>query len=229
MALDACRCNERPAHSRHAFTRPPALAPRTPFPRRLRALRLDGNALSGPLGPGFGNMSSLTQLSLRGNKLNGGLPDDLCSMGPPGAALSFDLSSNELSGTLPSVWAAPRPARNNTVMALALLDVSRNAIGGTLPASFANLSSAAQPTLLLAGNNLTGTLPAAWGGRTAPGSLVQVGVGGGGQRVGAASSTVNDTNRGHETSCVHVTCRGRCLRPLTHLLPASTCPDRCSS
>ena len=90
----------------------------------------------------------LQELYLTGNQLTGSLPSTW-----PLQLQLLQLVQNKFSGTLPSTgW----PAQ------LQVLDAQFNRLTGSVPPELSSLSQLQQ--LRLPDNNLTGTLPAAWGG-----------------------------------------------------------------
>ncbi|XP_047079014.1 phytosulfokine receptor 1-like [Lolium rigidum] len=114
----------------------------------LQVLRLSMNRLSGDFPAGFAQCRSLTELSLDGNGITGGLPDDLF------AATSLRilvLHTNSLSGGISPGF------RNLT--ALVRLDLSFNAFTGALPEVFDALAGTLQE-LSAPSNLLNGSLPA---------------------------------------------------------------------
>jgi len=100
----------------------------------LSALHLEDFGFRGPLEPGWAHLAQ------------------------PLGRMSWDLSHNRATGTLPPEWSAVLPR-------LSSLDLSRNALRGTLPAAWA-LASAAAPAgglaINLGLNSLSGALPPAW-------------------------------------------------------------------
>ncbi|GIM03254.1 hypothetical protein Vretimale_7947, partial [Volvox reticuliferus] len=141
----------------------------------LQYLDLSGNALVGSL-PGelFTGPNNLRSVQLRGNRLSGPLPDL-----PPTAAVVedltyMDLSSNGLTGTLPTYLASRAKlthldASNNRLMgpvapllraslSLSYLALRNNSLNGTIPTE--NMLGSTQLQYLdLSQNHLSGTLP----------------------------------------------------------------------
>ncbi|XP_006650609.1 LRR receptor-like serine/threonine-protein kinase RPK2 [Oryza brachyantha] len=90
-------------------------------------------------------------VSFRGNKISGGLTEELstkCS-----AIRALDLAGNQISGVM--------PANIGLLGAVVKMDISRNLLEGRIPASFKDLQSL--KFLSLAGNNLSGTIPSCLG------------------------------------------------------------------
>ena len=123
-------------------------------PRRVIALELPGNGLSGSIPPELGDLFALETLDLSGNALIGGIP---ASLGDPASLVSLDLSGNGLGGTI--------PASLGDLTALQVLALSDNQIGGTIPSRLGNLS--ALEYLALDRNRLSGPIPASLGGLSA--------------------------------------------------------------
>jgi hypothetical protein len=120
----------------------------------LQKLDLRGNGLQGTLPEALAGMASLQQLDLTSNDLIGSLPS---------AWLMFNqlqvlnLSNNRrLSGGIPGSWAA--------MQALQELRLARCNLTGSLPATFAYLQSleTLDVSNQIGAVRLTGTLPAAW-------------------------------------------------------------------
>ncbi|KAH9324482.1 hypothetical protein KI387_004660, partial [Taxus chinensis] len=121
----------------------------------------------------------LSQLTLRGNKLNGSLPAKLNSL----KKLSvLDLASNSLSGSVDSALFGHSSLQqinlsNNSFSALSVpnlagtttqmvsVDISFNRISGSLPANFASIKSLA--ALYLRHNLFQGPIPAEYGKKAA--------------------------------------------------------------
>lgn len=112
----------------------------------LQSLDLSSNAFSGAIPEGFfGKCHSLRDVSLANNAFSGDIPD----VGACGTLASLNLSSNRLTGTLPSdIWA---------LNALRTLDLSGNAITGELPVGISKMFNLRE--LNLRSNGLTGSLP----------------------------------------------------------------------
>lgn len=115
---------------------------------RLTTLLLNGNQLSGSI-PGV-LPSTLQQLSLSSNGLNGTLPETL---GALPSLYSLNISDNYLHGTL--------PASIGNLQQLHIVTADNNSLVGTLPSSWSNLSELT--ALYLADNYLEGPIPPAFG------------------------------------------------------------------
>ncbi|KAF0926106.1 hypothetical protein E2562_021820 [Oryza meyeriana var. granulata] len=121
--------------------------------RRVTALDLAGQTLSGHISPSLGNMSLLASLNLSGNLLSGPVPPHLGSLRE---LVFLDLSGNSLQGSIPE-------ALTNCTK-LRTLDISRNHLVGDITPNIALLSSLRN--LWLHSNNLTGIIPPAIGNIT---------------------------------------------------------------
>lgn len=140
--------------------------------KNVEELRLDGNAVSGPL-PDPGDCADLKILSTSGNRFTGGIPSGLLrkcplleawgsvdsglsgpipSPGPKAASTNLKqllLAGNKLSG--------PFPRGLQHLNSLRGLDVSRNALEGPLPDALTDLVLLS--TLDASANKLSGALP----------------------------------------------------------------------
>ncbi|KAL6609471.1 hypothetical protein ACP70R_039440 [Stipagrostis hirtigluma subsp. patula] len=111
------------------------------------ALRLPGAGLAGRLPPGtLGALRGLQVLSLRSNRLSGGIPADLLSL-PLLRALY--LQGNQLSGAV--------PAAVGGLAALEHLALAHNRLSGAVPFELNGLTRLR--SLRLEGNRLSGSLP----------------------------------------------------------------------
>ncbi|KAL6620793.1 hypothetical protein ACP70R_035932 [Stipagrostis hirtigluma subsp. patula] len=111
------------------------------------ALRLPGAGLAGRLPPGtLGALRGLEVLSLRSNRLSGGIPADLLSL-PMLRALY--LQGNQLSGAV--------PAAVGGLAALEHLALAHNRLSGAVPFELNGLTRLR--SLRLEGNRLSGSLP----------------------------------------------------------------------
>ncbi|TXG51244.1 hypothetical protein EZV62_023768 [Acer yangbiense] len=96
----------------------------------LQVLRLNNNMLSGPL-PDFTLFSSLREVYLYENRLNGSFPN---SFAQHSDLATLDLSRNQLVGSFPDGFSA-------ILTSIVSLDVSGNRLNGSLPESFGQLST----------------------------------------------------------------------------------------
>uniref|UniRef100_A0A0D9VAG3 non-specific serine/threonine protein kinase n=1 Tax=Leersia perrieri TaxID=77586 RepID=A0A0D9VAG3_9ORYZ len=94
----------------------------------LRYLGLSKNQLSGEIPNAISGCTKLAELHLRGNNLSGSIPDALFDVGLE----TLDVSSNAISGDLPSPATATRIAET-----LQWLDLSVNRLTGGIPAEMA--------------------------------------------------------------------------------------------
>nr|BAM45642.1 leucine-rich repeat receptor kinase (LRR-RK) [Sorghum bicolor] len=138
---------------------------------RLQILSLENNMLQGRI-PALANCSKLTELWLTNNKLTGQIHADL-----PQSLESFDLTTNNLTGTIPdSVANLTRlqffscaineiegniPNEFANLLGLQILRVSINQMSGQFPQAVLNLSNLAE--LSLAVNNFSGVVPSGIG------------------------------------------------------------------
>uniref|UniRef100_A0A0E0MZ37 Protein kinase domain-containing protein n=1 Tax=Oryza rufipogon TaxID=4529 RepID=A0A0E0MZ37_ORYRU len=110
-------------------------------------VRLPGVGLIGAIPPGtLGRLTNLQVLSLRSNRILGGIPDDVLQL--PQLRLLF-LQNNLLSGAIP-------PAVSK-LAALERLVLSSNNLSGPIPFTLNNLTSLR--ALRLDGNKLSGNIP----------------------------------------------------------------------
>ncbi|KAF7803759.1 LRR receptor-like serine/threonine-protein kinase FLS2 [Senna tora] len=135
----------------------------------LTDLRLSHNSLQGSIFPTPMNLGYFEVFLVNNNQFNGTLLKDGVSI----SGWVVDISSNKLSGMLPS-WIAKSSdmlsvSRNNfegeipvdlcKTDFLTILDLSHNRFSGTIPSCLFNLSSLR--LIDLGSNNLTGTIPEA--------------------------------------------------------------------
>jgi hypothetical protein len=110
-------------------------------------VRLPGVGLIGAIPPGtLGRLTNLQVLSLRSNRILGGIPDDVLQL--PQLRLLF-LQNNLLSGAIP-----PEVSK---LAALERLVLSSNNLSGPIPFTLNNLTSLR--ALRLDGNKLSGNIP----------------------------------------------------------------------
>ena len=115
----------------------------------LRRLRLIHSGFSGGLPEGFGGLSKLEGLFLKGNSFTE-IPSEI---GELGGLVSLDLSDNALRGSIPAELA--------NLAELSRLDLGGNLLSGTVPAELGNLSGLLD--LSLERNDLSGSIPAELG------------------------------------------------------------------
>ncbi|PQP96462.1 putative LRR receptor-like serine/threonine-protein kinase [Prunus yedoensis var. nudiflora] len=114
---------------------------------QVESLSVQSNTLTGPVSMGVFNMSSLTTLSLYGNNLNGGIPDNICQHLPKIQELFLGL--NQFDGPLPSkLWQCKK---------LLVFVLENNNFSGSIPKNIGNLNQLME--IYIASNNLTGTIP----------------------------------------------------------------------
>ncbi|VAI41121.1 unnamed protein product [Triticum turgidum subsp. durum] len=140
-----------------------------PCPRRVIALDLESEGMSGSISPCVANLTSIARLQLSNNNLSGGIP----SVGLLPRLRDLNLSRSNLEGKIPSSLGNLsslvdlRLTGNNLVRSipeslgyispLQILALTANNLSGTVPPSLFNMSS---PTFLSLGNNsLVGRLP----------------------------------------------------------------------
>ena len=111
----------------------------------LEGIVLDKNSLEGTIPTEVTSLSQLQIFWASSNVLTGTL---LTSLGM--SMQSIDLSNNELSGTIPEIWA-------HTMPHLLSIGLGSNKLEGSLPSEWVNLEFLEQ--LDLASNSLKGTIP----------------------------------------------------------------------
>ena len=114
---------------------------------RVRRLRLDSNALTGPLPGELGELTRLETLNLADNELSGPIP---AGLGRLTQLRRLFLNGNALTG--------PIPAELGRLTRLRNLYLGRNNLTGRLPNDLGNLTNLIE--LRLARNRLTGSIPA---------------------------------------------------------------------
>ncbi|KAA8517544.1 hypothetical protein F0562_017826 [Nyssa sinensis] len=143
----------------------------------LKTLDLSANRFSGRIPNSIGDLQFLKELNLSTNQFTGGLPESLTncinllaidvSQNLLTVFRVLDLSSNALSGEIPSVI--------GNFSSLQFLNMSRNSLIGSIPASELRLEKnfltgkiptqiekcSSLTSLILSQNNLTGPIPAA--------------------------------------------------------------------
>lgn len=126
--------------------------------KQIQVLKLSSNRFHGKVLPGFGNCSSLEQLSLASNFLSGDLPQDLFAMSK---LKVLDLHDNGFSGEL--------SFQLGNLSNLVYLDISSNQFSRLLPDVFFNLRMLEQ--FAASSNNFTGVLPVSLGNSPSISSL----------------------------------------------------------
>mmetsp|Transcript_16842 Transcript_16842/g.38612 ORF Transcript_16842/g.38612 Transcript_16842/m.38612 type:complete len:412 (-) Transcript_16842:192-1427(-) len=121
--------------------------------RRLKTLRLGGNKVELP--SCVSNLSALEELDFKGNSFAGRVPVNLYSMG---SIMFLDLSDNEFSGSMDSLFPELSTSYETVFPKLSTLNLSNNKFSGEIPQNMlrrmTNLDS-----LVLSGNpTLTGSL-----------------------------------------------------------------------
>ncbi|KAM7507416.1 hypothetical protein LguiA_017869 [Lonicera macranthoides] len=144
----------------------------TDVEKSLEYLNLDANQLSGSL-PDFTKFSSLRELRLADNKLNGSFPESFSQIS---SLVSLNLSKNQLTGPLPNLVFLPSlrelhlgsnklsgrvPKSVGQLFKLEILDASSNKFEGTI--SEAHLSNLSKLNMLdLSFNSLTLEVDSSW-------------------------------------------------------------------
>jgi len=113
---------------------------------KLNWLHLFSNHLSGPIPPELGNLSGLTSLHLEENLLSGSIPPQL---GDLSSLISLHLEVNQLSGNIP-----PELGKLSNLTNLSL---RQNQLSGNIPPELGNLSNLRSLNLNV--NQLSGTIP----------------------------------------------------------------------
>jgi hypothetical protein len=126
----------------------------------LRELHVDHNHLSGWIPPEVDKFRVLARLDLSSNDLSGPIPSGIGR--PAGYLRELHLENNHLSG--------PIPAEVGNLTQLRSADLSNNQLDGPIPASVGNLVKLER--IGLAGNMLSGEIPSNLGSLT---SLVDMG------------------------------------------------------
>ncbi|KAG2669730.1 hypothetical protein I3843_14G045500 [Carya illinoinensis] len=118
-----------------------------PDENRVLNIRLSDMGLKGPFPRSIKNCSSLTGLDLSSNELSGSIPQDINNILP--FVTSLDLSSNNLSGEI--------PVNLSNCTYLNTLKLDHNRLTGQIPLQFSLLSRIRQ--FSVANNLLTGQVP----------------------------------------------------------------------
>ncbi|VAI89570.1 hypothetical protein VPH35_130313 [Triticum aestivum] len=146
----------------------------SPRPRRVIALDLVSQGISGSIPPCIANLTLLTRLQLSNNNFSGGIPPELGLMS---RLRDLNLSINTLEGNIPSQLSACSQLQmlglwNNSLQGeippslghckhLQEINLSHNKLQGSIPSAFGNLPELR--TLDLASNGLTGIIPLSLG------------------------------------------------------------------
>ncbi|KAF7047098.1 hypothetical protein CFC21_056064 [Triticum aestivum] len=115
------------------------------FSLSMTSLNVSTNNITGMLPASLEQLTMLTTLSMRNNKLQGNIPD------LPLSIRVLDLSCNNLSGPLPHSFRDKE---------LHYLSLSKNSISGVIPTDLCNMISL--ELIDLSDNNLSGELPNCW-------------------------------------------------------------------
>ena len=112
----------------------------------LEVLKVDRNALTGPIPSFLANLSGLTELNLSRNQLTGSIP---ASFGGLSGLQELWLFSNQLAGGI--------PVELGQLTSLRQLLIGDNPLGGTIPPELGNLSQLED--LDIGSSQLTGSIP----------------------------------------------------------------------
>ncbi len=113
--------------------------------KRVFAIQLDDNGLSGRLDPSIGNFKKLARLDLSGNQLTGAIPTEITNIKN---LARLDLSGNHLTGSIPT--------EIGNLEMLSFLLLSGNQLTGSIPPEINNMERLSR--LDLSGNQLTGSI-----------------------------------------------------------------------
>jgi Leucine-rich repeat (LRR) protein len=137
--------------------------------RQLSELSLDSNSLGGYIPSSLGQCKQLTKLNLSVNDLNGNIPTQLLNIT---TLQSLDLSGNYLIGSVPQKnslinlavlnisnnhLSGQIPSSLGQCVVLSFLNMEHNLLDGIIPQSFMNLKAIQQ--MNLSRNNFTGKIP----------------------------------------------------------------------
>ncbi|GLJ16630.1 hypothetical protein SUGI_0285430 [Cryptomeria japonica] len=117
---------------------------------KVLSVKLPGMELSGRFPSGFKYCGSMTNLDLSSNNLSGSIPKDLCKWLP--FLVQIDLSSNQFSGPI------PRELANCTY--LNVLRLNDNHLSGSIPSELTQLERLND--FNFANNSLIGAIPSKW-------------------------------------------------------------------
>ncbi|KAJ0034940.1 hypothetical protein Pint_25938 [Pistacia integerrima] len=123
---------------------------------RVTHLQLPGRDLSGSISPSIGNLTHLSHLNLSHNHLSGPVPHHSCEF--PSSLSSkvirlFDLSGNNLQGTIPSSFF------QLSAVNLESFNVSKNSFTGLIPSLSWTETSCILRILDFSNNDFTGPIP----------------------------------------------------------------------
>ncbi|KAG8094610.1 hypothetical protein GUJ93_ZPchr0012g20910 [Zizania palustris] len=120
------------------------------LPRRVIAIDLMSEGITGPMSPCIANASSLMRLQLSNNSFHGGIPPEL---GLLSQLSTLNLSMNSLQGNIPSEL--------SSCSQLQILDLRANSLNGEIPPGLSQCIHLQE--INLGSNQLQGSIPSAFG------------------------------------------------------------------